>query len=235
MFTFSKDTSGNSNNTSKGIPGTTPKGIPVTTPLPPVTTDNITTREDLCCSEENLLYCEEVNFNPEVITTKTEINILETVLYRSNTVEPNGFVYKNNWLDEAVLSYSKKTGNLFGSFHVQGREYEIEKCAIGHVLKERKKEAVMEHDEEGPGPQIPEVPEHPALVWAGMHDQNTIATFTIKFYYNEEFAQFTPDIDGWVDSTIALVNQAMINSQVPVRMKKFATEMAMIPEFRDCS
>ena len=67
--------------------------------------------------------------------------------------------------------------------------------------------------------------------WA--RDQTTIVTFTVKFYYNEVFAQSTPDIEGWVDSSLAMLNQAMVNSLVPVRVRKFATEMAMIPEFRN--
>ena len=81
------------------------------------------------------------------------------------------------------------------------------------------------------------IPKSPSLYWAarswGARDQTTIVTFTVKFYYNEVFAQSTPDIEGWVDSSLAMLNQAMVNSLVPVRVRKFATEMAMIPEFRN--
>ena len=79
-----------------------------------------------------------------------------------------------------------------------------------------------------------EIPSNPTLRFWGTRDQTTIVTFTVKFYYTETFAKVTPDVEGWIDNSIAVGNQAMINSLVPVRVKKFATEMAMIPEFR-CS
>ena len=145
-------------------------------------------------------------------------------------------MYKNRWLDEAVLSYNKKTDSLFGSFHIQGRAYEIETCRDGHVLKQRNQETIM-NDVVVPSLPGNAIPRSPSLHWAarswGARDQTTIVTFTVKFYYNEVFARHTPDIEGWVDSALAMLNQAMVNSLVPVRVKKFATEMAMIPEFRN--
>ena len=76
-----------------------------------------------------------------------------------------------------------------------------------------------------------EIPSNPALRFWGARDQTTIVTFTIKYYYTETFAAQTPDVEGWIDNSIAVVNQALINSLVPVRVKKFATEMALIPEY----
>ena len=166
-----------------------------------------------------------------MLTSQQNLNILGTVLNFANRVEPYGYAYKNSWLDEAVLTYNKKTDTMFGSFHIQGRDYEIEKCSNGHVLKQRKKEAMMKDDVVKPDY---EIPSNPALRFWGARDQTTIVTFTIKYYYTETFAAQTPDVEGWIDNSIAVVNQAMINSLVPVRVKKFATEMAMIPEFR-CS
>ena len=163
-----------------------------------------------------------------MLTTQQNLNILGTVLNFANRVEPYGYAYKNSWLDEAVLTYNKKTDTMFGSFHIQGRDYEIEKCLNGHVLKQHKK-AIMRDDVVNPDY---EIPSNPALRFWGARDQTTIVTFTIKFYYTEAFARYTPDVESWIDNSIAVVNQAMINSLVPVRVKKFATEMAMIPEFR---
>ena len=189
-------------------------------------------REDICCGEKNLLSCSSIEIFPETLVTEKEINILGTKLYFSNRVEPHGYAYKNNWQDEAVFTYNKKTGSLFGSFHIHDRgEFEVEKCHDGHVVKQREKETVKEKDIVY-GKTLPmNLVDH---FW-GIFDKTSIATFTIKFYYTEEFAKGTFDIEGWTDSSIALINQAMINSLVPVRMKKFATEMAMIPEYRDCS
>ena len=166
-----------------------------------------------------------------MLTSQQNLNILGTVLNFANRVEPYGYAYKNSWLDEAVLTYNKKTDTMFGSFHIQGRDYEIEKCLNGHVLKQHKK-ARIKDDVLTP---VYEIPSNPALRFWGARDQTTIVTFTIKFYYTETFAKHTPDVEGWIDNSIAVVNQAMINSLVPVRMKKFATEMAMIPEWRDNS
>ena len=185
---------------------------------------------DLCCSGENILSCSRINVSPKLVTSQMNINILGTEFYFANRVEPHGYAYKNRWLDEAVLTYNKKTDTMFGSVHIQGKDYEIEKCHNGHVLKQHKKKDKMKNDVV----KIYDIPSNPALRFWGVHDQTTIVTFTIKYYYTETFAKYTPDVEGWIDNSIAVVNQAMINSLVPVRVKKFATEMAMIPEFR-CS
>ena len=193
-------------------------------------------RDNLCCGEENLLSCSSIDIFPEILVNKKEINILGTKLYFSNRVEPHGYAYKNNWQDEAVFTYNKKTGSLFGSFHIHGRgDFEVEKCHDGHVIKQREKETVKENDIDDDIVYGKTQPMNWVEYFWGTRDQTSIATFTVKFYYTEEFAKSTFDIEGWTDSSIALINQAMINSLVPVRMKKFATEMAMIPEYRDCS
>ena len=63
-----------------------------------------------------------------MLTSQQNLNILGTVLNFANRVEPYGYAYKNSWLDEAVLTYNKKTDTMFGSVHIQGKDYEIEKC-----------------------------------------------------------------------------------------------------------
>ena len=186
-------------------------------------------RADLCCSGENILSCSRINVSPKLVTSQMNINILGTEFYFANRVEPHGYAYKNRWLDEAVLTYNNKTDTMFGSVHIQGKEYEIEKCRDGHVMKQRKKYVITKDDVLKP---VYKIPRNPALGFWGARDQTTIVTFTIKFYYNEEFARVTHDVEGWIDNSVAMVNQAMINSLVPVRVKKFATEMTMmIPEF----
>ena len=188
-------------------------------------------KADLCCTGKNILSCSRINISPKLLTSQQNINILGTDLHFANRVEPHGYAYKNRWLDEAVLTYNKKTDTMFGSFHIQGRDYEIEKCHNGHVLKQHKKKDTLKDDVV----KMYEIPSNPALRFWGARDQTTIATFTIKFYYTEAFARYTPDVESWIDNSIAVVNQAMINSLVPVRVKKFATEMALIPEWRDNS
>ena len=155
-------------------------------------------KADLCCTGKNILSCSRINISPKLLTSQQNINILGTDLHFANRVEPHGYAYKNRWLDEAVLTYNKKTDTMFGSFHIQGRDYEIEKCLNGHVLKQRRKETMMKDDVVKPDY---EIPSNPALRFWGARDQTTIVTFTIKFYYTETFAAQTPDVTLRVGST----------------------------------
>ena len=85
-------------------------------------------RADLCCSGENILSCSRIHVSPKLVTSQQNLNILGAEFYFANRVEPHSYAYKNRWLDEAVLTYNKKTDTMFGSVHIQGRDYEIEKC-----------------------------------------------------------------------------------------------------------
>ena len=125
-----------------------------------------------------------------MLTSQQNLNILGTVLNFANRVEPYGYAYKNSWLDEAVLTYNKKTDTMFGSFHIQGRDYEIEKCHNGHVLKQHKKKDTMKDDVV----KMHDIPRNPALRFWGARDQTTIVTFTIKFYYTERLLHKHPTL-----------------------------------------
>ena len=174
-------------------------------------------KADLCCTGKNILSCSRINISPKLLTSQQNINILGTDLHFANRVEPHGYAYKNRWLDEAVLTYNKKTDTMFGSFHIQGRDYEIEKCHNGHVLKQHKKKDITKYDVVNPDF---EIPSNPTLRFWGTHDQTTIVTFTIKFYYTETFAKVTPDVEGWIDNSIAVGNQAMIKIKIKCKIEK---------------
>ena len=90
-----------------------------------------------CCNEANLLTCESVNVDPDMLMQEDDISILGIPFTFSNRIEPNGFAYKTEAGDEAVITYREVTRNMFGSVRTrEGRSFAVEKCKGGHVLKE---------------------------------------------------------------------------------------------------
>ena len=141
-------------------------------------------------------------------------------------VPPTGFVYKNQQGDEGVFSYNKVKKHLFGNINTNdGREYEIESCHNGHVLKEI--------DVKNLGSEKPatlsflEKPQSPADATA---DTTTVVTFSLMFYYTPEFEEVTADIEGFVDQIIDITNEGFINSEIPVRVKAFCIEKASLTD-----
>ena len=55
----------------------------------------------------------------------------------------------------------------------------------------------------------------------GIKDSTTIVTFSVMFYYTQEFEAVTADIEGFVDQIIDITNEGYINSKIPVRVKSF--------------
>ena len=94
-------------------------------------------RSEKCCTEGQLLVCQDIEINPQLLIRNGDINILGIHFTFSNDIEPHGLVYKTEAGDEAVITYSEVTGNMFGSIKTrEGRSYAIEKCEGGHVVKE---------------------------------------------------------------------------------------------------
>ena len=146
-------------------------------------------------------------------------------------VPPTGFVYKNQQGDEGVFSYNKVKKHLFGNINTKdGREYEIESCHNGHVLKEI--------DVKNLGSESPEMPtlektqqQQPSLTLSdGAADNTTLATFSLMFYYTPEFEAATADIEGFVDQIIDITNEGFINSEIPIRVKAFCIEKASLSD-----
>ena len=89
-----------------------------------------------CCNENNLFTCESVTVDPEMLG-QDDLTILGIRFTFSNLIEPHGFVYKTAAGDEAVITYSKASGNMFGSIKTtDGKSFAIERCHGGHVVKE---------------------------------------------------------------------------------------------------
>ena len=55
-------------------------------------------------------------------------------------------------------------------------------------------------------------------------DDETMVSFTVKFYYTKEFAETTEDIDGFLDLVIAETNQGFANSGINLKVINFFIE-----------
>ena len=171
---------------------------------------------------------------PRLIRDREEISINGIDLKLKSTVEPNGFVYSNDDGDEAVITISPKTGNMFGSLKTHGgKSYSIEKGRRGYVWKD--------FDTRSFKPEIPKRSSAPKdvskqkLVQQGVNDTTTVVTYSVMIYYTPEFAAATPDIEGWVDQVLAESNQGYVNSQMPVRITKLCIGAATINDIADTS
>ena len=126
-----------------------------------------------------------------------------------------------------MFSYNKVKKHLFGNINTKdGREYEIESCHNGHVLKEI--------DVKNLGSESPKMPsldmaQSPLEVDATA-DTTTIVTFSVMFYYTPEFEAETADIEGFVDQIIDITNEGFINSKIPVRVRSFCIEKASLSD-----
>jgi len=186
---------------------------------------------ELCCKEDNLLHCSPVTINPEILATREEIKLLGIDLSFSNAVEPQGLAYKSKGGDEVVITYNEQSGNMFGTLSKEnGDTYMIEKCHNSHVIK-RYNESRLELDED----EIEESYDAVNVNDQGnfqqadssqRYDDTTIVEFSIMFYFTPDFEKFTADKEGYFDQQIAGINQAFINSQMPIRVRKFCSEIA---------
>ena len=179
-----------------------------------------------CCNDESLLSCKEVKIHVENFL-KDEIKFYGKTLQFSNESPPYGRDYKDSQGDEVSISYNKKSGSFFANFDsVDGKIYEVEKCHNSHVFKEI--------DVKNLKPAMPKlVLNARAQIQernAPISDNSTIVTYSMMFYYTKEFAEVTADVEGFIDYSVELTNQAYINSKIPVRIKKFCSEEATLSE-----
>ena len=79
---------------------------------------------EACCSDDNLLTCQNALVDPQILETKEDIMLADVVVSFKSTVAPNGFVYQSPVGDEAVITFNEDTGNMFGSFKTtSGRSF----------------------------------------------------------------------------------------------------------------
>ena len=136
---------------------------------------------EVCCNDKNLGNCLSAEVNPQLLLDEEDISIVDIDLAFHNTIEPNGFVYKNSAGDEAVITYNRNTGNMFGTFKThRDQSYAIEKCHHGYVWKEFN--VTSFGDDVVERISVPDIPGMKKLVEAGVADTTTQVTYSVMFY-----------------------------------------------------
>ena len=164
----------------------------------------LATSTEKCCKDSHVSSCFDVMVDPEALLSGEDLTINGIDFSFSNKIPPNGFVYKNDLADEAVISYNKKNGNIFGSLKTHdGRSYAIERCNEGHVWKE--------FDVSSFGPDEATRMPAPNPTKDGQdtsaQDKTTMVTYSVYFYYTPEVSASTADITGFIYQILSETNQ----------------------------
>merc|ERR1712130_1052015 len=201
-----------------------------------VQVSSVRTSSEACCKDKNLLSRQDAMVNPEILDTKEDIRLADVVVSFKSTVSPNGYVYQSPAGDEAVITFNKKTGNMFGNFKTtSGRSFAIEKCSSGHTWREfnvnsfKADSAVELGVKEATSRKVSE------LRKSGAEDTTTPASYSVMFYYTADFEAITSDIPGYIDQVLAETNQGYANSQLPLTVTRFCIEAATINDIQDTS
>ena len=191
------------------------------------------------CADSRHLTCLEAAVDPSKLGDSTLTFPGGIQLSFANTIPPNPYAYHYIGTEgEAELVFNPETGGMHGHFQWKDKSYVLEYLGTGagHVWKEIN----VQNLEEQEGVDYVEDPaatrfNHYELVRQAAADNTTIARYSIKFYYTQDFATVTPDIDGFIDLVLAETNQGYINSGVPLIAYKFCQELATISDGVDGS
>ena len=132
-------------------------------------------------------------------------------------------VYEGEAGAEGVLTYTKETGAVYGTFELGGSTYKMESLeTLTHVVWVQIDQSVFQDIEprleEAEAELLPDMRQQ-QLEARGKADTSTIAEFTITVYYTEEFRKTTADPLTFIDQVIAETNQGYINSGIPIRAR----------------
>ena len=189
----------------------------------------LNSRSSESCCTGDIKTCQDVEIDSDLLGSSQSLSILNISLAFCSRVPPNGFVYKTDLGDEAVMTVNTRSGNVFGSFKTQdGRSFGIERCHNKHVLKEFDLES-FDHEEVV----YPENWSNNPVTDSGQSDNSTLVQYTVMFYYTTDFAKITADIAGYIDQVLAETNQGYVNSDVPLRASKYCIEPAGISDLSD--
>ena len=190
----------------------------------------------VCCQDSHLKSCYIIyDLDKTVfsnVTEDKEFSLLEKEFQFSNTIPPNGFVFKSQDGDEAIFGVNKEKGTLFGSIKMEdGSSFGIEHCGDYHIAKEFDMSSFKEDIA------ITDGVKSGFDMSSGDYftDNTTIVTYSVMFYYTPEFASITTDIDGYIDQVLDETNQGYENSGIPVRVTRFCIEAATINDIEDTS
>ena len=185
-----------------------------------------------CCQDAHYVVCTEITINIgnfEDLKPNKKLTINGITLKFFGQVKPKGYIFKNEQGDEAILTFNRENQHLFGTVNTHdGREFEIESCHNGHVFKE-----IDVANLEPALPAKPTVKGQPLSLTRAEprnEDNTTIVTYSVMFYYTQEFEDVTADIEGFVDHIIDITNEGYINSNMPVRVKSFCIEKATLSD-----
>ena len=132
-------------------------------------------------------------------------------------------VYEGEAGAEGVLTYTKETGAVYGTFELGGTTYKMESLEdLSHVVWVQIDQSVFQDIEprleETDTELLPDMRQQ-ELEARGKADTSTIVEFTITVYYTEEFRKTTADPQTFIDQVIAETNQGYINSGIPIRAR----------------
>ena len=189
-----------------------------------------------CCTG-NIKTCQDVEIDSGLLGLSLPLTILNVTLTFSGLVPPSGYVYKNHHGDEAVITHSNRSGNVFGSFKTHhGNSYGIEKCQTKQVLKEFDMETFY-HEEtvqhQNSSGNVVLSPLQAEGLQRALTDNTTTVSYSVMFYYTRDFAKITADIAGYVDQLLAETNQGYVNSEVPLLVTKHCISPASLSDIPD--
>ena len=199
-------------------------------------TPDLDEETELACRGPEVITCNVARVNWEVIMKKENI-LLPTgdllmfrfVLKQQNTSMGQSdhtdlsLVYEGEAGAEGVLTYTKETGAIYGTFEVGGLTYKMESLEdLTHVVWVQIDQSVFQDIEprleETDTELVPDMRQQ-ELEARGRADTSTIVEFTITVYYTEEFRKTTADPQTFIDQVIAETNQGYINSGIPIRAR----------------
>ena len=184
-----------------------------------------------CCRDPNYISCSEISLNFDSFDPETlnRISVDGIELEFERRVPPNGFVYMSKKGDEAMFSYNKETGHLFGDISSHdGRTLEIESCHNSHVIKEVDVGHLKNDYVTVPESVLANVSSRAAYNWDG--DTSTQVSFSVMFYYTEEFEAITADIEGFINQIMDLTNEGFRKSNIPIQVELFCIEKATLTD-----
>merc|ERR1719483_810222 len=191
---------------------------------------------DVCCTAKNILSCQEATVNPSALASGEDLDLAGITVSFVSNIEPNGYVYKNDVGDEAIITFNEESKNMFGSFKTHdGKSFVLEKCSTGHTWQEYDVPSFKADKAVKLDIPVSSNTEFEQLRLDGAADNITSASYSVMFYYTPEFIAITSDISGYIDQVLAETNQGYANSGVPFTVTKFCVEAATINDIQDTS
>merc|ERR1711892_1162833 len=136
-----------------------------------------------------------------------------------------------------VAVFSLRGDRVMGNIEYEdGSDFVVEPCSKFpgcHVWKEEDTAHMVEEDSE----EVPQEMRADDLMSAtvkneftqkGKDDDTTIVEYSIKYYYTQQFAEATDDIELYFDQVVAETNQGYINSKIPLRVTIFCIEATLL-------